>query len=740
MNKSDQSSAFYLLHPTIQRWIWQQGWQALRDIQEAAIKPILNKDTDIIISASTAGGKTEAAFLPIFSDAISISEQEGIHTLGIIPLKALINDQFRRLSFLGESTGVKVTPWHGDISQSVKMNLLKKAEGILLITPESLESLLINKGVYAQNLLRNLSFIVIDELHAFIGTERGKQLQSLMSRIDIYTQKSPSRIGLSATLGDMDMAYQFMRPSCTKNYKLIESKGYRHALKILVKGYLRNNDEHSVQEENNSNPSDQIGDYLYSNLRGSTNLVFANSRSAVEELSCYLREKSENEYVPNEFFPHHGSLSKELRQELEARMHKGKLPTTTVCTNTLELGIDIGSVDSVAQIDAPPSVSSLRQRLGRSGRKVDAASVLRMFCVESEIDKNSSLTDKLRLNLFFVIAIVELLIEGWYEPPEINKLHLSTLIQQIIALIAQYGGISPKRLWQLLCKNGAFNNFSSELFQKLLIQLGKEQVIQQDHDGTIVLGGLGEKLVNDYTFYAAFNTIEEYIFQYNDKTIASLPLLAPLNEDERIILAGRKWKVLHTDIKRKLVSIVPAQGGGAKFTGNGGVFVSDRVAQRVRQEYLNKCQLQYLDRQAVELYNEGIEYFNDTSLTNVNFYVSGNSIYIFPWFGSQVCQTLLAELNYLYGIKAFAGEPFLYIECKTTLENLFDVVSKIIRKPSVNALKLAEQIKYKQVEKFDNLLSDELLCHEYSIRWLDTEKTHIFWNKLYQQIYLNLNN
>lgn len=738
MSTAGQSSAFYKLHPAVQRWIWQQGWPALRDIQEAAIKPVLSKDTDLIISASTAGGKTEAAFLPIFSDAVENQSQEGIHTLGIIPLKALINDQFRRLSFLGEDTGIKVTPWHGDISQSLKIKLLKKPEGILLITPESLESLLINKGAYAQNLLCNLSFIVIDELHAFIGTERGKQLQSLMSRIDLCNQEKSARIGLSATLGDMNMAYQFMRPNSAKKYKIIESKGYRHDLKLHVRGYSQQLEDELAFNSNIPSPFEEISDYLFKNLRGTTNLVFANSRMKVEEYSCSLREKSEADNLPNEFYPHHGSLVKELRQMLEVRMHKGNLPTTTVCTNTLELGIDIGSVDSVAQIGAPPSVSSLRQRLGRSGRQVGAASVLRIFCVENKIDKNSSFDDQLRLNLFFVLAIIDLLLEGWYEPPEINKLHLSTLVQQIIAIIAQYGGLAPQRICQLLCQSGAFSNLKIELFQKLLVQLSQKKVIQQDHDGTVVLGPLGEKIVNNYKFYAAFNTPDEYIFQYNSKTFASLPLLLPLKEGERIILAGKKWKVLYTDIDHKIVTVLPSKGGNAKIPGNGGIFVSEKVAQKMRLLYSGKNNIRYLDQQAVELYNEGLEYFEASNLVESNFHVTGNHIYIFPWLGSKVCQTLLAELNYIYGIKAFPGKPFLYIECEISLENLFDIINKIIQAPPVDALTLAERIQGKQTEKFDGLLSDELLCHEYAIRRFDTEKAHQFWNRLYQQIYLQM--
>ena len=198
------------------------------------------------------------------------------------------------------------------------------------------------------------------------------------------------------------------------------------------------------------------------------------------------------------------------------------------------------------------------------------------------------------------------------------------MVQQIIAIIAQYGGLAPQRIWQLLCQSGAFSNLKIELFQKLLVQLSQKKVIQQDHDGTVVLGPLGEKIVNNYKFYAAFNTPDEYIFQYNSKTFASLPLDLPLKEGERIILAGRKWKILYTDIDRKIVTVLPAQGGNAKIPGNGGIFVSDKVAKKVRQLYSNTNDIRYLDHQALEFYDEGLEFFNDTKLVEVNFHVFGN--------------------------------------------------------------------------------------------------------------------
>ncbi|UBF27123.1 DEAD/DEAH box helicase [Kovacikia minuta CCNUW1] len=241
------SSGFDQLHPQVQRWIWQQGWTELRDIQEQAIAPILSAHTDVIISAATAGGKTEAAFLPIFSyllnqkaegrgqraegagiqgrgDGERFSMQNskfkiqnlelkihppspiphpssGIQVLYISPLKALINDQYRRLSELGERLDIPIHPWHGDIDAGRKRKVLQHPSGMVLITPESLEALFVRRGYELAATFQALNYIVVDELHSFIGVERGKQLQSLMHRVELGVQRSIPRIGLSATLG-----------------------------------------------------------------------------------------------------------------------------------------------------------------------------------------------------------------------------------------------------------------------------------------------------------------------------------------------------------------------------------------------------------------------------------------------------------------------------------------------------------------------------------------------------------
>ena len=218
-----ESGSFNMLDAQIQRYIWAAGWTALRDAQEAAIPLILKGEQDIIVAAATASGKTEAAFLPTLT---SLLQQDGAGLIVYIgPLKALINDQFGRLNQLCEQLQIPVWPWHGDISGSVKRRFLAKPLGVLLITPESLEAFFCLRGTSVSRLFQQVKFIIIDELHAFIGSERGKQLQSLLHRMEHASGKVIRRIGLSATLGDMQLAADFLRPGHGAKVALVQSAG-----------------------------------------------------------------------------------------------------------------------------------------------------------------------------------------------------------------------------------------------------------------------------------------------------------------------------------------------------------------------------------------------------------------------------------------------------------------------------------------------------------------------------------
>ena len=580
---SEQSGGFDLLAEPVRRWIWDKGWNGLRDIQERAIPILLNDDRDVIIAASTAGGKTEAAFLPLVSSVVKDPGQGGFDIVYVGPLRALINDQFERLQDLCARTELPVYPWHGDIAQGIKARARKSPRGVLLITPESLEALFVLRGTEIATLFASARAIIIDELHALLDTERGVHMRSLLTRLELSVKRPVRRIGLSATLGDMALAREYLRPGPAEAVLLLESKAKGPELKVQIRGFLRQptasgEDKH---EEDGTAAKRAVAEHLFSRLRGSRNLIFAGSRENVEWYADALRELSEKARLPLEFFPHHASLSREHRIALEKRL-KTHPATTAVCTSTLELGIDIGDIACVAHIGAPFSVASLRQRLGRSGRRAEQPAVLRMYAIEAKPRANSHPLDHLYLGLIRSIATVELLIEGWCEPPGPHALRLSTLTHQILSVIAEHGGSSATQLYKTLCERGPFQRVSPKLFARVLRHLGGSDVglIEQAPDGALLLGREGERLVEHYSFYAVFKTPEEYRIIADGKPLGTLPITMALSPDMTIIFSGRRWRITQIHDKDKVIEVTTDRRGRPPRFESDGALVHDRIAKK----------------------------------------------------------------------------------------------------------------------------------------------------------------
>jgi len=719
-----ESIGFNLLHKDVQRWIWAQNWTELRDIQERAIKPILSANCDVIISASTAAGKTEAAFLPSCS-RITETNPEGVGILYISPLKALINDQFRRLQDLCDALCLPVTPWHGDVLRSVKDKQKKNPSGIILITPESLESLLLNQAGWCTQAFSSLSHIIIDEFHAFLGTERGCQLQSLMHRIEFMLDRIVPRVALSATLGDMEQVAHFLRPS-TKNFpcRIIESNTSHSDLKIQLRGYINKANE----SEKSITVFEEIVHDLYKILRGKSHLVFANSRERTEDIAATLADLCKKNGVPNEFFPHHGSLSKEIRESLEARLQVNNLPTSAVCTMTLELGIDIGSVDSIAQVTAPHSVASLRQRLGRSGRRGDAA-ILRLFIPEDEISVKSHISDRLRLETVQCIAMINLLLNKWCEPAPDNQYHLSTLIQQTLSVIGQYGGVRANQLWALLCETGPFHLVDQQIYARLLKALGEQNLITQMRDGQLVLGARGERIVENYSFYTAFNTPEEYRLECEARVIGTVPIVNPLVVGQLIIFAGKRWEVLNINSDKKVITLRRASGGRPPKFGGEGQSVHDIVRKEMRRIYIDKSIPNYLDKTAKETLSEGIECFHALELENTSLLQIGATVHILPWCGDQTTFTITVLLRRT-GLAADCFGGVIDIR-NCTLDTFYKTVSAILRNGHPTPEELASHVPDTIVEKHDPFIPKELRNLAYGKKYFNVDGA-VKWMECFQ--------
>ena len=722
-----RSSSFECLDPRVQRWVWSAGWTELRDAQERAIPLILGAEKDVIIAASTASGKTEAAYLPILTD---LAQHEGGLPLAMYvgPLKALINDQWLRLEGLVESMEIPVTPWHGDITASRKRDFLKSPHGCLLITPESIEALLMRHGSSLAGLFGGLRYIVIDELHSFIGSERGKQLQSQLCRIERVLQRRVCRIGLSATLGDMDGAKAYLRSEDPNGVALIIANEGGQELQVLIRGVL---DPATQQAGGVPNEEGNIPDLvaktaivadLFRVLRGTNNLVFPNSRSAVEFFADRLRRRCEEARVPNEFWPHHGSLSKEIREETEAALKQREKPATAICTNTLELGIDIGSVKSVAQIGPPPSVASLRQRLGRSGRRKGESAILRGYVIEHQLTSKSSLSDQLREGLIECSAMVQLLARGWYEPVTSDGLHGSTLVQQILSSIAQHGGLQARQLWELLCKNGAFSTVSQEYFLSLLRHLGEKEVIFQDGTGLILLAPTGERICEHYSFYAAFSSEEEFRIVCSGRTLGSLPITRPLVPGGFIIFGGRRWQVMSVSQEELLVEVQPGSGGVLPgFDGSSGAVIHDRVREEMRNILRTNDPVVFLDKTAQKFLHEARDTYQRLNLNDCFIRSSGDQIQLFLWRGDRVQDTLVLMLH-SKGLKGL-NEGICVTLTNTTEADVRRVLGEMLRSEPMDAKALAASVHGKARQKWDSFLPDDLLDATFASEYIDIAGT-----------------
>lgn len=716
-SKSRSSAAFERLHPEIQKWIWEQGWTEFRDAQERATPLLLDGNRDLIIAANTASGKTEAAFLPILTRVVGTTPR-GL-ALYISPLKALINDQWGRLETLCERLNLPVTPWHGDISAARKAAFLKRPHGCLLITPESLEGILMRHGTQLTHVLEHLQFVVVDELHAFFGTERGRQLQSLLHRLDLTRGSSVQRIGLSATLGDMGGARAFLRPREPDRVDLIESKEARRELRVLIRSYVADPAETEKAEKQGFPPPAelQVGRELYRSMRGSHNLVFANSRRRVEIFADLLRRQCEADGIPNEFWPHHGSLSKLVREETEAALKDNSRPSSAISTSTLELGINIGAVKAVAQIQAAPSVASLRQRLGRSGRLAGQPQILRGFCIENRVDVDSDVSDRLHESLLQMAAQVQLLVQGWYEPPAAAALQLSTLIQQLLSLIAQYGGITAGQAWTVLCASGLFTGLSQRDFAALLHELGDRDVLMQAEGGVLLHGALGEEIVNRYDFLAAFTSVEEFHVVSDGRPLGSLPVDRPLVPGSYIILAGRRWQVVDCRMRERIIQVVPAAAGRAPiFSGLAG-----RVHGRVRQEMRGILEstdpLTFLDSPARDALDSARQAYRSLKLDSQYIVPWGDATLLLPWDSDAAHDTIAAWLRQRH---LDATNEGIVIRVVTQNQDaVYDAMLDLGQAPSITDAELLAAGEVPLQEKWEWLLPDPLLRRQYASRVFD---------------------
>jgi ATP-dependent Lhr-like helicase len=584
------------------------GWSDLRPTQRDAIAPI-HAGEDVLLLAPTAGGKTEAAFLPLLSRAAS-NRWTGLSVLYLCPLKALLNNLEPRLSRYAGFVGRKVGLWHGDVGETARKRMLSDSPDVLLTTPESVEAILVSARLDHRSLFSGLHAVLVDELHAFASDDRGWHLLAILARLERLAGRRLQRIGLSATVGNSD---------------------------DLLAWLTRNRGGRIVGSSAGLPTGDVLADYVGSvdNAvtilsrvhRGERRLIFSDSRARVEELASGLRRSGVRTFVS------HGSLSADERRQAEAAF-ASEPDCAIVATSTMELGIDVGDLDRVIQVGTPPSVSSFLQRMGRSGRRPDT---VRNFLFLATDDS------ELLLNL----AIARLWREGFVEYVESPALPAHLYAQQIMALALQEKGMTIGDLNDWL--GTTFETVPASDQAEIINHMIATEMLHSD-GGVLGLGSRAEREFGRRHFgdlvvsFSSPMLLSVMSGRTELGSVHPLALAQPRNgEPNVILLAGRSWRVTDVDWPRRRVSVVAAPGDGrARWLGGGrpASYALCRSAEAVVTGAHPGCELSRRAAAKLEQIREQLSFVEGTTIPVVD---NGKDNFRIWTFGGGLTNAALAE-------------------------------------------------------------------------------------------------
>lgn len=702
-------SAFERYAPFIQDYIYRKKWTDLREVQVEACNAILDTDKHVIIASGTASGKTEAAFFPMLT-LLEQHPSESISIMYIGPLKALINDQFERLTELLEDVEIPVWSWHGDVSQSHKRKALKTAQGVLQITPESLEAFIMRHPGDAYRLFSDLRFIVIDEIHALMGEDRGLQVLCLMDRLEKLTGCAPRRIGLSATLNDYQPAMAFLSAGSSRTAISVGIQSHKRTISLCAESFLLPREAQKARKV-----MDDYHSFLYDNCHDKKCLIFTNSRMDAEKTIDDMKKEAARRKEPDIFYVHHGSVSAALRKEAEDALRENAGPTVAAATLTLELGIDIGDLDSTIQIGAPYTCSSFVQRLGRSGRRTGKSKMMFLSLLE---DGSSNPLDEMPWDLLRSIAVIQLYLEErWVEPFAQKQKPFSLLAHQTLSTLMSSGELMPSVLAQRVLLLPPFKNvISAEEYRELLRYMIENEYLQRMDNGGIIVGLKGEKICNHYSFYAVFQEEEAYQVLNSNGEIGTLHHCPAIGEF--FVLAGRSWVVISIDDERKCIYVNQTKSSKIpSWEGEGGE-IHSKILQRVKQVLQEDTLYPYLQKNAIQILSDARKRARESGILEHDIIpYAAKSYSLCPWVGTKEIRTI-AKL-FSYGLK-----EHLDIRSIANLGYYLRFTSGLDQKELMTKLKewKCEQQSPEMVlsdrqiprrDKYDYMVPDELLRNAY---------------------------
>ena len=614
-------SAFHRLHPQLRHAIVHDlGWRGLRPVQELAIDAILDGDNTVVL-APTAGGKTEASIFPVLSRILTEGARP-IAALYICPIRALLNNQEPRITAYARMVGLDAFKWHGDVAASAKNRTRRDPAHILLTTPESIEVMLISEKTDTRRLFAGLSAVIVDEVHAFAGDERGAHLVSLLERLTRFCGRDVQRIGLSATVGNPEVIGQWIQGSSGRPFRLVDPPRETAKRDVRI--------DHVADIDLAAESAAGIGRFKKS-------LVFVESRSQAERVAAAMAGRG------TEVFVHHSAVSRADRALAEAQFTHGK-NTAIVCTATMELGIDVGDLDHVVQIDAPSTVSAMLQRMGRTGRRPGTRSNYTFLCVSPEAVVQAA-------------ALTRLATRGWVEDVRPLRASHHVLAHQILALTLQEGGVSRHRLRGWFDGATGFADISDQAVARV-VETMVERKILYEGDGLLSLGEKGERLFGAKHFfelYAVFSapSVLRVVHRGAEVGTVQAAFLRGLGTTQGppcFRLGGRAWSVEHTDWAKGVCEVRPAAAGRVPNWQGTPLGLSWELCQEMKRTLLDDGHGAELTRAARDTFDElreGYEGLLENGATTIEAHEDGATWHTFA--GAAINRTLATALRMVGG-------------------------------------------------------------------------------------------
>lgn len=723
--------------PFIQDYIYRSGWQMLRGVQNAAGEAIFGTEDHVLITASTASGKTEAAFFPILT-LLDENPPASVGVLYIAPLKALINDQFARLTELCGEAGIAVTRWHGDAPQTQKRKLMRKPSGILQITPESLESLMINKHMEIPSLFGDLRFIVIDEVHSLLRGDRGMQTFCLIERLCRLAGCQPRRIGLSATIGSPQAAGRFLGAGSGRRTVIPRFEGEKEIWRLSMEHFYNtapqaDEGKTDIPEtpvlESPTDSAPKAADpgmaYIFEHTRGKKCLVFTNSREECESVCQSLRQYCEANHETDRFLIHHGNLSASYRESAEEEMKDDDSVMSVCATATLELGIDIGRLERAFQIDAPFTVSGFLQRMGRTGRRGNPSEMW-FVMRENHPEPRAMLPAMIPWYLIQGIALVQLYIEERFvEPPRTGRLPYSLLYHQTMSTLASCGEMTPGELASRVLTLSCFQRISQEDYRILLRHLLEIDHISRTENGGLIIGLSGERIVNNYKFYAVFQENIEYSVRSGPEELGTIVKPPPVGD--KIAIAGRVWIVEEVDHKKRQVFVTLVKGNIPAYFGDVAGDIHTHILERMYHVLKEQKNYPYLMRHAVCRLQDARDSFKKSGMADHPLvHLGGNMWALFPWLGSYAFLALERFLKIRckkrLGLKGLNPSRPYYMQFTMKVgEEAFYRITAEEAAVDFDPMELVYPKEVPVFEKYDEYVPDELVRKGFALGVLDIE-------------------